>query len=108
MTGVQTCALPICTTNALRLLVELGPFTTEKEAKTNVNTVLDEVSHRLGNTRTVCRKHYVHPEVLNAYECEDLNHYIQHRNRYRQTSPHGLDGVEKLLLSFLADKTKRK
>lgn len=96
------------TTSALRLLVELGPFTTEKEAKKNVNTVLDEVSHQLGNTRTVCRKHYVHPEVLDTYECEGLNSYIEHRNRYRQTAPHGLDGVEKLLLSFLADKTKRK
>ena len=88
--------------------MELGPFTTEKEAKTNVNNALDEVSHWLGNTRTVCRKHYVHPKVLNAYECRDLNHYIEHRNRYRQTTRHGLDGVETLLLSFLADKTERK
>ncbi|KAB7728770.1 DNA topoisomerase IB [Rudanella paleaurantiibacter] len=94
------------TVNALRLLVELEPCTTEKEAKKNVNTVLDEVSHRLGNTRTVCRKHYVHPQILEAYECQDLNPYIEHRNRFRQTSPYGLDGVEKLLLKFLTDQAK--
>lgn len=91
------------TVNALCLLVELGPCPTEKEAKKNVNTVLDEVSHRLGNTRTVCRKHYVHPQILEAYECQDLNPYIAQRNRFRQTSPYGLDGAEKLLLKFLSD-----
>ncbi|MCY7358534.1 MAG: DNA topoisomerase IB [Rudanella sp.] len=91
------------TVNALRLLVDLEPCSTDKEAKKNVNTVLDEVSTRLGNTRTVCRKHYVHPQILEAYECQDLNPYIAQRNRFRQTSPHGLDGVEKLLLKFLSD-----
>ncbi|MBO0948484.1 DNA topoisomerase IB [Fibrella forsythiae] len=94
------------TTNALRLLVELEPCQTDKDAKKNVNTVLDEVAHRLGNTRTVCRKHYVHPQILDAYECQDLNPYIEKRNRFRQTSPHGLDGVEKLLLAFLHDQVK--
>ena len=94
------------TVNALRLLVELGPCTTEKELKKNVNTVLDEVSHKLGNTRTVCRKHYVHPQILEAYECQDLSPYIQQKNRFRKTSPNGLDGVEKLLLKFLKDQVK--
>ncbi len=94
------------TVNALRLLVELEPCSTDKEAKKNVNTVLDEVSHRLGNTRTVCRKHYVHPQILEAYECQDLNPYIEQRKRFRQSSPYGLDGVEKLLLKFLSDQVK--
>ncbi|AQG77951.1 DNA topoisomerase IB [Spirosoma montaniterrae] len=94
------------TVNALRLLVDLEPCETEKELKKNVNTVLDDVAHRLGNTRTVCRKHYVHPQVLDAYECQDLNPYIRQKSRFRQTSPHGLDGVEKLLLRFLKDQVK--
>ncbi|WP_375446516.1 DNA topoisomerase IB [uncultured Fibrella sp.] len=94
------------TTNALRLLVELEPCQTDKDAKKNVNTILDAVAHRLGNTRTVCRKHYVHPQILEAYECQDLNPYIEKKNRFRQTSPHGLDGVEKLLLAFLHDQVK--
>ncbi|UHG93714.1 DNA topoisomerase IB [Spirosoma oryzicola] len=95
------------TVNALRLLVELEPCESEKELKKNVNTVLDEVSHKLGNTRTVCRKHYIHPQVLESYECRDLNEYIEHKNRFRKTSPHGLDGVEKLLLKFLNDQVKK-
>ena len=95
------------TVNALRLLVDLEPCDSEKELKKNVNTVLDDVSHRLGNTRTVCRKHYVHPQILEAYERQDLNPYIKQRARFRQTSPHGLDGVEKLLLKFLSDQVKK-
>ncbi|GAB2577248.1 DNA topoisomerase IB [Spirosoma areae] len=94
------------TVNALRLLAELEPCETEKELKKNVNTVLDEVSHQLGNTRTVCRKHYVHPQILEAYECQDLNPYFKQKARFRQTSPHGLDGLEKLLLKFLQDQLK--
>ena len=94
------------TVNALRLLAELEPCETEKELKKNVNTVLDEVSHKLGNTRTVCRKHYVHPQILEAYECQDLNPYIKQKSRFRQTSPYGLDGIEKLLLKFLKDQIK--
>ncbi|GAB3703613.1 hypothetical protein GCM10027592_33880 [Spirosoma flavus] len=94
------------TVNALRLLVELEPCNSEKELKKNVNTVLDQVASQLGNTRTVCRKHYVHPQILESYECQDLNPYIQRSSRFRKTSPHGLDGVEKLLLTFLKDHVK--
>ena len=94
------------TVNALRLLVVLGPCESEKELKKNVNTVLDNVSQTLGNTRTVCRKHYVHPQILEAYECQDLTPYIKQKASFRKTSPHGLDGVEKLLLKFLNDQVK--
>ena len=95
------------TVNALRLLAQLEPCDTEKELKKNVNTVLDEVSHQLGNTRTVCRKHYVHPQILEAYECQDLNPYIKQKAHFRQISPHGLDGIEKLLLKFLKNQVKK-
>ncbi|MBC8155203.1 MAG: DNA topoisomerase IB [Bacteroidetes bacterium] len=94
------------TVNALRLLVEMEPCDTEKDLKKNVNAVLDQVSVRLGNTRTVCRKHYVHPQVLEAYEGQALNPYIKRKNQFRQTASHGLDGVEKLLLRFLKDRVK--
>ena len=95
------------TVNALRLLAELEPCETEKELKKNINTVLDEVSQRLGNTRLVCRKHYVHPQILEAYECQDLNPYIKQKARFRKTSPHGLEGIEKLLLKFLKDQVAK-
>jgi DNA topoisomerase IB len=30
--------------------------------------VIDEVAARLGNTRAVCRRSYIHPEVLRTFE----------------------------------------
>jgi DNA topoisomerase IB len=40
---------------------------TQREATRNINRAIDTVAERLGNTRTVCRKYYVHPALLHAY-----------------------------------------
>ena len=45
----------------------LGPAATEKEAKANIVKAVDQVAKRLGNTRAVCRKYYIHPVVLETY-----------------------------------------
>ncbi len=50
-----------------RALWELGPPSDEQEAKQNINAALDQVAARLGNTRAVCRKYYVHPSIIDAY-----------------------------------------
>ena len=52
---------------AAHALREIGPAQSEREAKSNVNRVLDEVASRLGNTRAVCRSYYVHPAIVEAY-----------------------------------------
>lgn len=44
-----------------------GPAPTRKEALGNIIRAIDAVAERLGNTRAVCRKYYVHPAVLHAY-----------------------------------------
>jgi DNA topoisomerase-1 len=36
-------------------------------AKKNVRAAIERVASRLGNTPTICRKCYIHPEVLNCY-----------------------------------------
>jgi len=36
-------------------------------AKRNLRAVIEKVAGQLGNTSTICRKCYVHPEVLNSY-----------------------------------------
>jgi len=45
----------------------IGAFTSEKEANGNIVRAIDQVAKRLGNTRAVCRKYYVHPALLEAY-----------------------------------------
>ncbi len=45
----------------------MGPASSRREADRNVIRAIDAVSLRLGNTRAVCRKYYVHPALLHAY-----------------------------------------
>jgi len=52
---------------AAKELCALGPAKTRKEAERNVLRAIDAVADRLGNTRAVCRKYYVHPGLVAAY-----------------------------------------
>lgn len=42
-------------------------FDSEAGAKRNVRSAIEDVAQRLGNTPTICRKCYVHPEILDCY-----------------------------------------
>jgi len=44
-----------------------GRAASRREADRNVIEAIDKVSERLGNTRAVCRKYYVHPALIKAY-----------------------------------------
>jgi DNA topoisomerase-1 len=48
-------------------LNELLSFDSGAQAKRNLWAAIERVAARLGNTPTICRKCYVHPEVLNSY-----------------------------------------
>jgi DNA topoisomerase-1 len=52
---------------ASEALLALGVPSSEREAKANILAAIDKVAGQLNNTRAVCRKYYVHPEVLAAY-----------------------------------------
>jgi DNA topoisomerase-1 len=52
---------------AARLLSACEPSTSATAARRTVATAIDQVARRLGNTRAVCRKCYVHPAVIDAY-----------------------------------------
>jgi DNA topoisomerase-1 len=44
-----------------------GPAETRREAEKNIVAAVDVTAKRLGNTRSVCRKYYIHPALLTAY-----------------------------------------
>jgi DNA topoisomerase I len=48
-------------------LKEVESFDTAAQAKRNLRMAIERVAARLGNTPTICRKCYVHPEVLTLY-----------------------------------------
>jgi DNA topoisomerase-1 len=45
----------------------MGPAKTKREAEKNVVAAVDTTAKRLGNTRSVCRKYYIHPVLIEAY-----------------------------------------
>jgi DNA topoisomerase-1 len=52
---------------AAMALVEFERVDSEARAKKNLMRAIEHVSASLGNTPTICRKCYVHPEILSAY-----------------------------------------
>ena len=52
---------------AAMALSAVGPFETKSQAKTNVSRAISAVAERLGNTPAVCRKCYIHPELIACY-----------------------------------------
>jgi DNA topoisomerase-1 len=52
---------------AAQALRDMGPARTKKDAERNVLKAIDLTASQLGNTRSVCRKYYIHPTLISAY-----------------------------------------
>jgi DNA topoisomerase-1 len=52
---------------AAMALREFEAFDSKVTAKANVRDAIERVARRLGNTPTICRACYVHPEILTSY-----------------------------------------
>jgi DNA topoisomerase-1 len=52
---------------AAMALQEFQKFDNHASAKKNIREAINRVAARLGNTPTICRKCYVHPEILTTY-----------------------------------------
>ena len=52
---------------AAKALQEFKEFDSQAAAKRNVVHAIEHVAGRLGNTKAVCRKCYIHPAVIDAY-----------------------------------------
>lgn len=48
-------------------LQEFEAFDSQAKAKKNLRGAIEGVAARLGNTPTICRKCYIHPEILDGY-----------------------------------------
>ncbi|TDR85179.1 DNA topoisomerase IB [Enterovirga rhinocerotis] len=52
---------------AAMALAEFESFDSDARAKRNLREAIESVASRLGNTPTICRKCYVHPELVHSY-----------------------------------------
>ncbi len=83
---------------------ECGHYETETDKKQKINTALDMVAKQLGNTRAVCKKYYVHPEIISLYEKRDLSKYIANlRENETDDELNKLTPEEKVLIKLLEE-----
>jgi DNA topoisomerase-1 len=52
---------------AVAALTEIGAWSSQRQAKSNILRAIDRVAEQLNNTRAICRKYYVHPAVFDTY-----------------------------------------
>jgi DNA topoisomerase-1 len=78
---------------------EAGVPKNQAECKHKIVEVLDSVASKLGNTRTVCKKYYIHPTVIAAYEKGTLWNYKSGKCTNK------LSPEEKILVNLLQKET---
>ncbi|HMK26893.1 MAG TPA: hypothetical protein VK483_12760 [Chitinophagaceae bacterium] len=86
---------------ALNAFKETGSFENEKEAKKKIVEVLDKVSMQLGNSRTVCKKYYVHPSLLEMYENGKMEKLLEKMEDCKKNDDCDLEAEEKIFMNML-------
>jgi DNA topoisomerase-1 len=77
---------------------------TEADRKKNIVAVLDSVSKKLGNSRAICKKYYVHPGLLRLYEENNFSKYSRSLDQTENSEEGaGLTPSEKVLLKILKE-----
>ncbi|MFC0201393.1 DNA topoisomerase IB [Paracoccus rhizosphaerae] len=85
-------------------LAEYERADSDAAAKRNVRDAIEAVAARLGNTPTICRKCYVHPQVIEAYLASDLKLDLQ--GEIKESLDDDLHPEEKQVLKFLRRRLK--
>ena len=94
---------------AAEALRAIGPAKTRKEAERNIVSAVDMTAKRLGNTRSVCRKYYIHPALIEAYlEGSVLPPLPERRWNQRKSKGPTLRQHEMDVLAFLKARLKPK
>lgn len=90
------------TVQAIIAFKELGFFETQTETKKKIVAALDIVAKHLGNTRTVCKKYYVHPLIISLYESQNLKNYLNDLEQIEvNDNKADLAAEEKVLMKIL-------
>jgi DNA topoisomerase-1 len=85
---------------AAAALDALGVPDAKTLARANIKAAIDEVAASLGNTPAICRKCYVHPDLLQAYEAGEF--------ALRKARRAGLSAHEASVLAFLDRRRPRR
>jgi len=89
------------TVHAFMLLLTEEQPDSASSGKRTLNRVIEKVAERLGNTRAVCRRCYVHPRVIESWQAGELSSDVRTLRDRRSRQRSGLDEGEALLLRWL-------
>jgi DNA topoisomerase I len=89
------------TVMAALALQELEAADSKAGVKKNVRAAIEQVASRLGNTPTICRKCYVHPEILSCYEQGELLLKVGPTESGKNAAPRLLGPEETAVLTLL-------
>lgn len=93
---------------AAQALREFEQFDSQAAAKRNITRAIERVAQRLGNTKAVCRKCYIHPAVIDAYLDRSLVETLKRRaERELRRSISRLPGEEAAVLALLEERLRR-
>lgn len=93
------------TVTATCALEDIGLSETQTQAKKNVVRAIEAASQHLGNTPAICRKSYIHPEIIDAYLNGSLLDALKHDDEQAVVEAlHGLHPEEIAVLAFLDQK----
>ena len=92
---------------AAQLLREFAAFTSNAQARRNIVAVIEMVAKKLGNTKAVCRKCYIHPAILDAYLDGSMLDTISQRARRVSRAVDRLTAGEAEVLDFLQRRLAR-
>jgi DNA topoisomerase-1 len=93
---------------AAMALQEVKTFDSQARAKKNVVRAVERVAERLGNTKAVCRKCYIHPAILETYLDGDLSRMLEKRAGAKLARElKSLRPEEAMVLSLLQQRLRR-
>jgi DNA topoisomerase I len=95
----RTWAGTLCMLRELRCA---PPCTSKGDYQKNIISSLQQVSKKLGNTVAVCKKYYVHPEIVRMYKDDELTSYVSIQKHSDSEKKYGLTHEEEVLMKILS------
>jgi len=86
---------------AARALQEFETAATDSESKRNIVQAVEAVAKKLGNTKAVCRKCYIHPAIIQSYTDGSLLRALRRRLKKKIADSHDLEPEEAAVLKLL-------
>jgi len=84
-------------------LYKEGNAKNDEDFKGKINEVVEVVSTHLGNTKSVCRKYYIHPTIIESYKKDVLVPHFSRSYGRKSTQKLGLTQEEYATWSLIKD-----